>query len=138
MLSDSAIRNAKPADKTFKLADEKGLFLLIAPSGGKWWRLKYRFGGKGKLLSLGTYPDVGLKAARDKRDEARKLLADGTDPGEHRKTTRAAAAEPSRARIQGRTLICWPTSGIANFPLPGRKPTQNTRGRDWSGMYYPG
>ncbi len=63
-LSDTAIRTAKPTDKPYKLADEKGLFLLVTPAGGKWWRLKYRFGGKEKLLSLGTYPDVGLKDAR--------------------------------------------------------------------------
>lgn len=93
-LTDTAIRKAKPADKPFKLFDEKGLFLLVTPTGGgKWWRLKYRYGGKEKLLSLGTYPDVSLKEARARRDEARKLLADGVDPGEHRKEQRAAKAE---------------------------------------------
>jgi integrase len=89
-LSDTAIRKAKPKESPYKLADEKGLFLLVAPSGGRWWRLKYRFGGKEKLLSLGTYPEVGLKDARDRRDAARKLLADGTDPGEHRKEAKHA------------------------------------------------
>lgn len=92
-LTDPAVRNAKPSDKPRKLADEKGLFLLITPSGGKWWRLKYRFGGKEKLLSLGVYPDVGLKEARDKRDQARKQLADGVDPGEHRKAVKSAKVE---------------------------------------------
>jgi hypothetical protein len=89
-LTDTAIRNAKPAAKPVKLADEKGLFLLIAPAGGKWWRLKYRFGGKEKLLSLGTYPDTSLKEARQKRDEARKLMEQGIDPGEQRKAMKAA------------------------------------------------
>ncbi|NJD05586.1 MAG: DUF4102 domain-containing protein [Methylococcaceae bacterium] len=89
-LTDTAIRNAKPGEKPVKLADEKGLFLLIVPAGGKWWRLKYRFGGKEKLLSLGTYPEVGLKDARDKRDDARKQLAQGIDPGETRKAMKAA------------------------------------------------
>lgn len=89
-LTDTAVRNAKPADKPFKLADERGLFLLVTPSGGKWWRLKYRFGGKEKLLSLGVYPDVGLKDARTRRDEARKLLADGVDPSENRKAQKSA------------------------------------------------
>src|SRR3569623_2494148 len=84
-LTDSAIRSAKPSDKPRMMADEIGLFLLVTPNGGKWWRLKYRFGGKEKLLSLGVYPDVGLKDARERRDEARKLLADGIDPSEHRK-----------------------------------------------------
>ncbi|MBK5963651.1 integrase [Thiocystis minor] len=89
-LTDTAVRNAKHADKPFKLTDERGLFLIVTPSGGKWWRLKYRFGGKEKLLSLGVYPDVGLKDARTRRDEARKLLADGVDPGEHRKAKKSA------------------------------------------------
>ena len=72
--------------------DEKGLYLEVAPSGGKWWRLKYRFDGKEKRLSLGTYPDVSLKSARTKRDEARTLLADGVDPGEQRKAMKVARA----------------------------------------------
>lgn len=92
-LTDTAIRNAKPGTKPVKMFDESGLFLLVAPSGGKWWRFKYRFGGKEKLLSLGTYPEVSLKEARDKRDEARKQVATGIDPGEHRKAHKAAKAE---------------------------------------------
>jgi integrase len=92
-LTDTAIRALKPGEKPVKVADEKGLFLLVTPNGGKWWRLKYRFGGKEKLLSVGTYPDVGLKDARTRRDEARKLLADGIDPGENRKVQKAAKVE---------------------------------------------
>jgi integrase len=92
-LSDTAIRNAKPADKPQKLADGGGLYLLLNPNGSRWWRLKYRIGGKEKLLSLGTYPDTGLKDARDKRDAARKLLAAGIDPGEQRKAEKAAGEE---------------------------------------------
>lgn len=94
-LTDSAVRNAKAEGKAKKLADEKGLFLLVNPTGGKWWRLKYRFGGKEKLLSLGVYPDVTLKDARERRDTARKLLADGIDPGQHRKATKNMKAEQS-------------------------------------------
>ena len=67
-LSDTAIRNAKSQVKPYKLYDAGGLFLIVTPAGGKWWRLKYRFEGKEKLLSLGTYPEVGLKEARGKRD----------------------------------------------------------------------
>jgi len=89
-LSDTAVRNAKPAAKPVKMADAKGLYLLIAPAGGKWWRLDYRFAGKRKTLSMGTYPETGLKGAREKRDEARKLLAQGIDPGEQRKAMKAA------------------------------------------------
>lgn len=91
--SDKTFRDARPKDKPYKVADEKGLFLLVTPSGGKWWRLKYRFAGKEKLLSLGVYGDVSLKEAREKRDEARKQLASGIDPGEHRKATKAARRE---------------------------------------------
>ena len=68
-LSDTAIKNAKPDAKPIKLADEKGLYLLISPAGGKWWRFKFRFDGKEKLLSLGTYPEVSLKDARQRRDD---------------------------------------------------------------------
>lgn len=79
-LTDTAIRNAKPGEKPKKMFDERGLFLLVQPSGGKLWRLKYRYLGKEKKLSLGRYPDVSLKVARERRDEARTLLANGTDP----------------------------------------------------------
>jgi len=92
-LTDTATRNAKPGTTARKLADEKGLFLLVTPAGGKWWRFKYRFDGKEKLLSLGVYPDVSLKDARDRRDEARRLLADGIDPGMNRKAQKAARIE---------------------------------------------
>ena len=72
-LTDTAIRKAKHSEKK-KLFDERGLYLMLTPSGGKWWRFRYKFDGKEKLLSLGVYPDIGLKDARDRRDEARKLL----------------------------------------------------------------
>ncbi len=88
-LTEAAIRTAKPGEKPYKLADEKGLFLLINPSGSKWWRLKFRVDGKEKLLSLGTYPDIGLKKARADRDDARKMLAIGIDPSQHRKACKA-------------------------------------------------
>jgi integrase len=89
-LTDAAIRSVKPSHKPIKNYDEKGLFLLVHPTGGKWWRLKYRFNGKEKLLSLGVYPDVSLKAAREKRDDARRLLTNGVDPAEHRKVGKAS------------------------------------------------
>ncbi len=92
-LTDTAVRNAKPGDRPVKMFDERGLFLIVTPAGGKWWRLRYRFDGKEKLLSLGVYPDVGLKDARDRRDEARKLLANAIDPGENRKVQKAAKVE---------------------------------------------
>lgn len=79
-LTDTAIKNAKHGLKPIKLFDERGLFLLLQPSGGKLWRLKYRILGIEKKLSLGVYPDVSLKEARKRRDEARTLLANGADP----------------------------------------------------------
>jgi integrase len=92
-LTDSAIRKAKPADKPVRLFDSGGLYLEISASGAKLWRLKYRFGGKEKRLALGIYPDISLANARERRDDARKLLANEIDPGEHRKVQRAAKAE---------------------------------------------
>lgn len=92
MLSDTAIKNAKPAKKPYKLADERGMYLLINHVG-KYWRLDYRFDGKRKTLTLGVYPDVPLKAARNKRDEARTLLADGVDPGANRKALESAKSD---------------------------------------------
>lgn len=91
-LSDLAIRKAKPTNRTQRLFDGGGLYLEISPAGGKWWRLKYRIAGKEKRLSLGTYPDVELKPARAKRDEARKLIAAGIDPSEQRKQEKLAEA----------------------------------------------
>lgn len=92
-LTNTAVQNAKPGDKAKKLFDERGLYLEVSPTGGKWWRLKYRFAGKEKRLSLGVYPDVSLKDARDRRDAARKLLANGVDPSENRKATKASQAD---------------------------------------------
>lgn len=90
MLTDAQIKKAAPIEKPVRMYDERGLYIEIAPSGGKWWRLKYRFGGKEKLLSLGTYPDTSLKLAREKRDRARELLAAGVDPSEARKAEKAS------------------------------------------------
>ncbi len=92
-LTDTAIRRAKPADKPVRLFDGGGMYLEVSPAGSKLWRLKYRVAGREKRLALGIYPDVGLGAARQRRDEARKLIATGIDPGAHRKAERAAGAE---------------------------------------------
>jgi integrase len=81
-----AIVNAKPREKPYRLFDGRGLYLEISPSGGRWWRFKYRFNGKEKRLSLGVYPDVSLKEARDHLDDVRRKLRAGIDPGEERKT----------------------------------------------------
>lgn len=96
-LTDTKVKNAKPAEKQFKLFDGDGLFLLVVPTGkskgGKRWRFKYRFNGKEKLLALGTYPEISLADARTRRDDARKLIAKGIDPGEVKKAAKSEQAE---------------------------------------------
>src|SRR6202167_2057933 len=89
-LTDSMARNAKPAAKTVRMFDRDGLYLEVSPRGGKWWRLKYRFAGKEKRVSLGVYPEVNLKKARARTIEARQLLEAGVDPSENRRAAKAA------------------------------------------------
>lgn len=85
MLTDAALRKIKPLEKTKRYSDEYGMYLEVTPSGSKLWRMKYRFGGKENRFSIGTYPLVSLATARVKRDEARRLLADGIDPNQVKK-----------------------------------------------------
>lgn len=96
MLTDTEVRKAKPSDKPRRLYDERGLYLEVRPTtttiAAKWWRLKYRFDGKEKLLSLGTYPDVSLAQARERRDQAREQIARGVDPSRARKEAKASRA----------------------------------------------
>ena len=84
------VKGAKATDKPQKLADGGGMYLLIQPNGSKYWRLDYRFAGKRKTLAIGVYPDVSLLEARDRRDAARKLLTNGADPGDIKKSQKAA------------------------------------------------
>ncbi|MEQ5726712.1 tyrosine-type recombinase/integrase [Providencia alcalifaciens] len=81
-LTDAKVRAAKPLDKSYKLTDGDGMHLMVHTNGSKYWRLQYRFGGKQKMLALGVYPDISLAEAREKRDAARKLIANGFDPSE--------------------------------------------------------
>jgi len=97
MLSDVKVKNAKPRDKAYKLTDERGMHLLVTATGGKLWRLFYRFDGKQKTLALGAYPEVSLARAREKREEARRLLADGIDPAAKRKAEKVAKADTFKA-----------------------------------------
>ena len=92
-LSDLKIRNAKPKEKFYKLTDGDGLYLHVTETGGKLWRFRYRFDGKEKLLALGTYPEISLLDARQRRDEARRQLAHGIDPGAVRKAQKQAKTE---------------------------------------------
>ncbi len=92
-LTDTTLRTAKSGDKPIKLFDGGGLFLIVTPKGGKWWRFRYRFDAKHKTLSMGIYPDVSLAKARARRDEARILLADGIDPGANRKAVKESRTD---------------------------------------------
>jgi integrase len=92
-LTDTIARNAKPAAKTVRMFDRDGLYLEVSPRGGKWWRLKYRYAGKEKRVSLGVYPEVNLKKARARTIEARQLLDAGVDPSENRRAAKAAQVQ---------------------------------------------
>ncbi len=94
-LTDLQVKAAKGADKPFKLSDGRGLHLLVKPNGGKYWHWSYRYLGKQKLLALGVYPDITLAAARERREEARKLLANGVDPSVYKKSQKSLKMERS-------------------------------------------
>ena len=141
-LSDVAIRNAKPKEKPIKLFDRDGLYLLVKPSGSRLWRLKYRIAGREKLISLGSYPEVSLKVARDRCDEARRLVADGADPSAKRRAERAARADTFEAlarewlEMQGKTLgdrtLQKKTERFEAFVFPylGKRPISEIKAAD--------
>jgi integrase len=113
--SDTAIKKARPREKQYKIYDEKGLYCLVTPAGGKLWRLKYRFGGMEKTLSIGKYPDISLKIARTYRDEARSLLAQSIDPSAAKQAEKVAEAgkdsfEAIAREWHGRQLNAWAES----------------------------
>ncbi|MDQ2893002.1 MAG: Arm DNA-binding domain-containing protein [Pseudomonadota bacterium] len=95
MLTVIAIKNAGPREKAYKLADSQGLHLYVSPSGHRNWRLKYRFGGKEKRLVMGSFPEMSLAEARDRRDEARRQLKAGRDPGLEQRRIRLVRSTPS-------------------------------------------
>lgn len=99
-LTDLQVKAAKPATRPYKLADERGLFVLVHPNGSKYWRLKYRVHGKEKLLALGVYPETGLRQARELRDEARQQLARGVDPAAVRKAHKDVATAQAANSFQ--------------------------------------
>jgi len=106
MLSDKSIKALKPQDKPRKASDEKGLYLLVTPAGGKLWRLKYRIAGKEKLLTLGQYPEITLAAARERAMEARRGLANGVDPATERKQAKALINEQAQHTF-GKVALAW-------------------------------
>lgn len=89
-LTDTAVRTAKPREKLYRMADAAGLCLEVTPSGSKLWRFRYRFGGKAKMMGLGAYPTVTLAKARERREDARRLLANGIDPTAHKQAEKTA------------------------------------------------
>jgi len=100
-LSDTAIRNAKPQDREFKLADSGGLYLLITPSGGKLWRQKFRVDGKERKLSIGRYPEISLSDARKRRDDAREQLAAGKDPAREKRREKIRSQQQAENTFAG-------------------------------------
>lgn len=96
MFTALAVQNAKPREKPYVLTDSIGLHLLVKPSGTKVWRLRYRFGGKQNMISLGLYPEVSLATAREKRDQARRLIVEGKDPSQQKKDDKLKAAIAAR------------------------------------------
>ena len=103
-LTDIKVRTAKPMDKQYKLTDGSGMHLLVHPNGSKYWRLQYRYDGKQKMLALGIYPEITLADARARRDDARKLLANGVDPGDKKKNDKVELEE---ARTFEQLAIEW-------------------------------
>lgn len=95
-LTDTFLRSLKPTGKVQKHSDGGGLYIFVSSTGGKLWRMAYRFDGKQKTLSFGAYPTVGLKSARQRREEAKELLANGIDPGSHKKAVKAAVLADSQ------------------------------------------
>ena len=134
-LTDLAVRTAKPAERPFKLWDTRGLFLLVATSGSKLWRFKYRHGGKEKLLACGKYPEISLKEARGRCEEARKLLAHGVDPGEKRKAegntfesvARLWFAKRRAALVPDYAKIVWHSLEVDALPAIGDRPIDEIR-----------
>src|ERR1039457_158737 len=141
-LTDQNVRSAEPRDKAYKLTDERGMHLFVTPHGGKSWRLAYRHRGKFKTLTLGLYPDVSLKRAREKRDDARRLIADGVDPNEQRAAARAAAVYTFKAiaeewlakqsKILASETISLITGRLVTtlYPALGSKPITDIRASD--------
>jgi integrase len=137
-LTDTAVRKAKPKAKSYKIADGGGMYVEVMPNGSKYWRMKYRYAGKEKRLALGVYPDTSLALARDRREQARKLLANGDDPGAvkqtHKQLSKIAATNTFEAVArewvenrsndwtEGHKALTLRTLEQDAFPSLGRRP----------------
>lgn len=121
-LSETQVRNAKPKDKEYKLMDGFGLFLLVTPTSGKLWRFDYRLGDKRKTMALGVYPEVSLAEARQRRDDAKKLLANGVDPGEIKKAQKAAVISSNEKSLEV-VARAWHTGKVEGWAESHAKTT---------------
>ncbi len=130
MLTDTRVRTTKPCQRPIKISDSGGLYLLIAPHGSKLWRLAYRFSGKQKTLAIGAYPTFTLKEARDKREEAKRLLADGIDPSMQRRLDK-------QIRSTGNTFKAVAEEVLAKLEKEGRADVTLTKKRWLLDFAYP-
>jgi integrase len=145
-LTATECKNAKPKAKAYKLADGGGMFLLVQPNGSRYWRMKYRYAGKEKLLSVGVYPEVTLSEARQARDAARKILEAGDDPANNKREQKRTAAERSEQTFE-RIAREWHKKGSAKwtegyaakimdsleqdvFPAMGKRPIAEITAKD--------
>jgi transposase InsO family protein len=124
---------AKPTDKQYKLTDGSG-HLLVHPNGSRYWRLQYRFGGKQKMLALGVYPDVSFADARARRDEARKLLANGIDPGDKKKNDKVEQEENAAGLIRSMSRKGCSLDNAVCEGFFGRLKTEMYYGLEWAGV----
>lgn len=142
-LNDTIIRNAKPGPKLRKLSDGDGLYLFVQPNGARWWRMRYFVGGVEKMLSVGVYPEVSLKDARQRREEIRRQVAGKIDPSEGRKAERRARADTFESVARewwGKRRKLWSEAYAGAvmtrfeqdiFPFIGRKPVKSLTAADF-------
>ncbi len=128
-LTDFQVSKAKPRDRDYKLTDGGGLYLLVTMTGGKLWRLKYRFAGKEKLLAIGPYPEISLSDARMRREEARRLIANATDPAEIKKAARETEKE-QRANTFEKLALEWHERQVEHLAERTRKMIMRRLKRD--------
>ncbi len=137
-LTDRQAKTAEPREKTYRITDGQGLYLEVSPTGGKYWRMKYRFTGKEKRLAIGTYPQISLKEAREQRDAARKLLTQGVDPSAEKKARKLStlsavdnsfevlAREFYEIRMKGKSeshrVRTWRSLEMYLFPRLAKRP----------------
>jgi len=120
-LTDPEIKAAKPKEKPYSLPDGHGLVLLVQPSGAKWWRYRYRFNATAKMLSIGVYPDVTLKNARNQQTHFKELLAQGIDPSQHRQEQKQLEAIAAENSFESIARLWWTQWSAA----------RNQRHADW-------